>query len=813
MKKGFPVLLAFLFMCSMLFAQTSPSAGMPHSLITGTTADSSTGAPLPGVSIMAVSLSDNKVLSGTISDDKGHFSLKLEKPDEFRIKFSIIGYKDKFISTPLKEKERNAGIGVVKLSSSALMLSEVQIKGQRPMIEYYVDKQVINMEKVPGTPPSVSDALRNTGLVDVDPSTKKISLRGSEGVTIQIDGKPMPMAETMLSQMPVSYVDRVEIKTNPSSKDDPEGDAGIINIITKKNDADNYNGSVSLYTTSQNLAFGSAAFNYRKNRYNFFSSVNAYGGSQEMHRSFNKVNYGSSVLHSQRSSSINKMKGFMGGVKLGLDFDPDKENSLSVSGTYNNMQYDVNDNTDNYNFRADDIFNYYYNLRNDNDNFNENYIFTGFYKRRFDQKGHEVNTDIYYSRLHYGYSSDMATMLDYLPDRPQLQDNDNDVTNNTFIISSDYTNPTEKSGRFEAGYKYTFRDRNTDYDISQYSYRYNQWRDSLNYSNLFKYKENIFALYLTYSNKFSIFDYKAGFRAEQTYADGDQVTTGIKFSNNYFSYFPSFTLSYKFSDMFQATFNAARRITRPQVEMINPFVRINGPNNISVGNPKLNPTYVNLFELGVNPLIKFYYTFAQGRPQFIVTNVDDSVTVSSAINLSNTKTYGIELTIPLINQPKSPVKLPSWISMINVGVTYYKLTEYGRYLNEIHSVKRDNWRINANANFNIIFDINASVYYRWSPKSNDGRYINYSNSSLTVSLSRSFFNRKLQFSLSGNDLLNSSRYRTETFGSNYYSDMRFTVPRSRSIALAVSFMFNDFKQKRERQIDDGRDNTEGGLMR
>jgi hypothetical protein len=114
------------------------------------------------------------------------------------------------------------------------------------------------------------------------------------------------------------------------------------------------------------------------------------------------------------------MKGFMGGVKLGLDFDPDKDNSLSISGTYNNMQYDTRDNTDNYNFRTDDIFNYYYNLRNNNDNFNENYIFTGFYKRRFDQKGHEVNTDIYYSRLHYGYSSDMSTLLDYLPGRPQL---------------------------------------------------------------------------------------------------------------------------------------------------------------------------------------------------------------------------------------------------------------------------------------------------------------------------------------------------------------------------------------------------------
>ncbi|MGE5496838.1 MAG: TonB-dependent receptor domain-containing protein, partial [Syntrophothermus sp.] len=644
--------------------------------ITGTVKDKQNNTALAGVTVVVMEKGSEKVLAGSATSEKGSFTIKNNiKSNNIFVRISFIGYETIQLDT-LKASEGKIELGTVYMSPSAIMTSSVVVKGQRPMVEYFVDKQVINMEKVPGaTSGSVTDALKNTGVVEVDPSSNKISVRGNSNVNILIDGKPQPMADNLLAQMPATYVDKVEVVTTPSAKDDPEGDGGTINIVTKKNKMNNYNGSFSLFSSTSQLGFGSLILNYRKNNFNLFTSGNLYLGRFNRNTEGQRRNYNSSLLASQNSLGGSEQKGYMGNFKIGFDYDIDTMNSLSVTGNYNKMNGKMIITSDNTNYNSAGLRTYSYGVDDDGKGDFNNYNFSSNYKKKFDNKGHELTADAYYAGMINSMNDLMTTNFSYNPLMPGLQSNKNDVDNKTFILNTDYVLPSEKLGKLEAGYKFTWRDRTNTLDNLNYSYISQSYYDSLKLSNVFKYEEMINAAYGTYTNKISFIEYKLGFRVEQTKTNGHQVTSGEKFSTDYLSYFPSLGLSYKLTEMFQVSFNAAKKINRPQMDFINPFVKVNGPNNINVGNPKLEPTYVNAYELKFNPFLNLYYTDSKGRPTNITANMQDSITVSTTINSASTKNYGFELTLPIINDPRFPVKLPEWFGMFNLRLTYNNFRE------------------------------------------------------------------------------------------------------------------------------------------
>ncbi|MGE5412398.1 MAG: TonB-dependent receptor domain-containing protein [Clostridiales bacterium] len=801
------------FIIFTILLYVSPSFGQTR-LITGKVKDQQSNTPLAGVTVVLLSKANEKLLSGTATNESGEFEIKSSsKEKSIILRLSFIGFETRQIDS-LRFRDGKSDLGEIKMRTSAIMTSAVEIKGQRPMVEYHIDKQVINMEKVPGSQSgSVTDALKNTGIVEVDPSTNKLSVRGNSNVNILIDGKPQAMADDLLSQMPATYVDKVEVITTPSAKDDPEGDGGTINIITKKNKMDNYNGSVALYSSTQEVGFGSLVVNYRKNKLNIFSSANGYFGHLDRNSNGQRLNYQSTSLHSQLYESQRTMKGYMGEVKLGFDYDFDSLNAFSLTGNYDKTNGKIINNSQNRIFNINDIQTYTYSLDDDGRGDFNNYTVTANYKRKINTKGHELSADAFYSDMINSMKDLLTTEYDYNPLYPALQNNINDIKNRTLILNSDYVNPTEKYGKFEAGYKFTLRDRKASLDYSTFSYLSNLYNDSLGYSNTFKYKENINALYFAYTNNISVIEYKLGLRLEHTYTDGEQVTTGETFSTDYNSLFPSLGLSYKFNDLFQLAFNAARKINRPQMDMINPFIRVNGPNNITRGNPKLEPTYVNSYELKFNPILNIYYNTSKGRPTGISTNILDSITVNTTINSALTKNYGFELTIPIINEPRFPIKFPEWFQMFNIRIAFNRFIEDGGYLTESYSIKRTNWKFTGNFGLKLWEDINTMIYYNISPKSQDERYHNGSTALLGMLISKDFMDKKLQISLNINDILNNMRPVNETYGSNFYSYNKTEYVKNQNIGISIRYNFNDFQNRQEKTIDDGRDKSENGMFK
>jgi len=406
---------------------------------------------MQGVTVALYSRANQKVLGGTSSNEKGIFNLKYSfKEKKILIRFSYIGYETKQIDT-IDFLNNKADLGTIMLKPSSIMKSAIEITGQKPMVEFYIDKQVINMDQVPSSQSgSVSDALRNTGIVEVDPSTSKISLRGNSNVNILIDGKPQPMADNLLSQMPASYIDKVEVITTPSAKDDPEGDAGIINIITKKEHHDNYNGTLAFYSATQQIGYLSSGLNYRKGGLNLFGSANGYWGKFTRYTNGERINYLSDILHSQNSIGQNLTQGYMSSLKLGFDYDFDTLNSLSLTGNYNKTNGKMVISADNVIYNLAGTKTYSYNTVDDGHGDFNNYTVSTDYKKKFSTKGHEITADAFISNMVNSTHDLLTTEYNYLPFYPVLQNNNNDVNNKTIILNSDYVNPTEMFGKIEA---------------------------------------------------------------------------------------------------------------------------------------------------------------------------------------------------------------------------------------------------------------------------------------------------------------------------------------------------------------------------
>jgi len=796
----------FIFFIFILSRFVYPQSVNNFSL-TGGVVDSALGTGLIGANVTVLSRSDGKILSQATCNEKGYFTMEKISESNVRAKFSMLGYQTKVIdSIPLEKTYR---LGVIKLRSTLILMPEAVVSSIKPMIEFQVDRQIINMDQVPGSTGSLTDALKNTGSVEVDPQSSAITVRG-QSVKIQMDGRPFEMPASMLAQLPASMVDQVELILSPSAKESAEEGAYILNIISKKGNPDSYSGSISLNTSTNTRTYGSLNLNYKTGKFNFFGAF--FGGFADMTNisSSEKFNYNSNSLYHQKSEGENKFNGYMGYYKLGFDYTLDDNNSFTLYGTI--PQYKFSTGGTSLSIVENNLLQPQYDYLNKSNSIYRSNAFSlyGFYKKKFDAKGHELTFDSYVTKMVNPSNSELNTGYSYNPRSPQLHNSNTDEKASTFISKIEYVIPTSL-GKFESGYHFTFRTRENDYSSFDFSYTQNNWNDSLGLSNLFSYKENIHALYITYSKEFGKIGIKTGVRAENLTTNGEQKTTGNNFSGSYLNFFPNINLSYKFNDLFQLTFNAFRRVRYPQMYYVNPFKTYNGPNNYTAGNPAIKPSFIHSYAVSLSQYVNVYYVYTTGLFDYVMANVNDSVTFNSPVNLSSNKTYGVELTLPYYNSPMMPFHLPDFISMINVQIGYTYQKKIGTYLTEDLSDWGYRKWMNVNLGLKLWWEVDASFYFRFTPKTESKKYVSNRQTDLSLYLSKSVWGNKLKINLSVSDLLNSNKYDRQTLGTDFLYRSSYIPYRSRSISIGLTYMMNDFKDRRDRSLDDGRDASNQGF--
>jgi hypothetical protein len=314
----------------------------PVSKITGKIVDQSSGQPVEYASIALYKAADSSLVTGTITDLEGNFKIEKVDTGNYYLKASFIGYSDQFTNNIwITGKLDNDNLGSINISTTATEINEVVVTGEAKRVEYKIDKRVVNVDKdISAKGDTAVNVLENTPSVQVDPQGN-LTLRGSSDYVVLIDGKPsVTKGSDALTQIPSNAIKQIEVITNPSAKYDAEGQAGIINIIMKKEKMQGVNGKFSAGYGNNDKSNANALINYRKNKLNYFAGVdytnNTYSEDFDINSTTNLTN--ETLFYSEKSSQFND--NFNLTFKGGIDYDPNEKNTFCLSGSIGPQGYD-----------------------------------------------------------------------------------------------------------------------------------------------------------------------------------------------------------------------------------------------------------------------------------------------------------------------------------------------------------------------------------------------------------------------------------------------------------------------------------------
>jgi outer membrane receptor protein involved in Fe transport len=640
--KRFYILIALFCFALSAKAQFGVGGSGPTTTgrISGTVVDSITKKPMDYTTVGLYRSGGKSPITGVVTDEKGNFKLDNIKPGSYKLVISFIGYPSKTIDpvTTTASKPDNK-MGNVLLAPGAHALAQVNVVGQAPLIENRIDKIVYNAEKdLTSVGGNATDVLQKVPLVAVD-INGNVSVRGDANVRVLINGKPSGATSANLSDVlktiPADQIKSIEVVTSPSAKYDAEGSGGIINIITKQKNISGISGSVSGGVgTRQNN--GNVNLNYNKNRFSL--GINAGGNltwPQTSLTTFDQVlkdANGNPLVHNfNNSSSRIKRHGAIGSVTAGYEFNA--FNSINSTFRLNDGGFNVDGNG------VNNIDNNISPLQYFSKNTSHNH-FGGFdwsidYTHKFKKEGEEITVSGQWS--HSNITTDYTNL--FTAQNPS-QTGDNNGKNNEYTLQLDYTLPVNKVLKIEAGGKTIQRRINSNYDIFDTdNLGNNAQRDSLN-SNLYDYTQNVYAGYavftITLPKSFSIL---AGGRVENTRIKGDpqnpfQDESSNLFQNlqpftsSYTTYIPSLTIQKQFGNQ-TLKLSYSKRITRPSLQFLNPFINRSSIQNQSVGNPNLAPEVSQTIELGYNTFIKssvLNFSVYYKRTNNLIEGIADTLT-------------------------------------------------------------------------------------------------------------------------------------------------------------------------------------------
>jgi outer membrane receptor protein involved in Fe transport len=662
--------------------------------------------PIEYANVRVLDKSDSSVIVGGYTMSEGQVTIESIPYGDFLGEITFFGYQNYYIKnlsfSKSDKKVRLEDIQMSKLKNQNF--EEVVVEGKTPLMESSIDKRVYNVgEDMTTMGGGLTELLNNIPSVEVD-NDGNVSLRGNGSVTILIDGRPSAMSsgDGALEGIPASAIERIELVTNPSAKYDPDGTAGIINIVLKKKKLRGINLNVDLTAASENLYNGNVGFNVRTEKVNFYANY-SFRYREGYRNNFN-----------ERTSLINDTTVFLEQNRLGTDFRrshtvkvgtdffiSDRQViGVSASGTYN----DRIRKGDQINYESfDGELNKYWE-RNVYDPRNRQSIdINADYKLDFkEEKGNfifalteSIGNELAIAEFEEYYYNPDGTPLD----NPfQFQNQERTEYENTFTASADLVRNISKKLRIDAGLKAIISE-----DIeSNYLEYYDTISDMIvpdpNVNNELYFSQEIYSAYGIFGHQLADrFKYQIGVRLEQAFSEPRLVTTNESFENNYFSFFPSAHIVYGDKKMGEFFLSYSRRINRPRAYQLNPFPTYSDPLNLREGNPNLKPEYINSYELGYEKIWgklsltnSIYFKQTVDRIQRIRQFYDSGRSVTTFANVDESYDLGLEVI-------GTYTPFDWWRNMISINAFESRLSA------NIDGVNLQNRGISWNAKWNSTF--------------------------------------------------------------------------------------------------------------
>lgn len=676
--------------------------------ITGKVVEANSNLPIEYATISVLDKSTNTPITGTVSNTEGYFTVNTES-NNFYIEISYIGYTTITFKT-FTISNNSIDLKEVVLSEDLQALSEVVVRAEKSQTEFKLDKRIFNVgSDLSSTGASALEVLNNVPSVNVS-IEGEVSLRGSQGVQILINGKPSVLASAdgnALGTITADMIDRIEVITNPSAKYDAAGTAGIINIIIKKSEKRGLNGAASINVGVPNSNSFGLSINKRTEKFNLFSQIGAgLRTFKDIRKSINRdILNDTTITSNERSNFDEKFSSFL----LGTDYYINDTNVITLSGSY---AYEVEDQTSN----AD--FNRLFNESNLIDNWvrkqtteatNPKIRYELQYKKDF--KRHE-DQDLLFSALGSSFAKDQSSVFENTTitgDEPNsLQETRTDYSLEDYTFKLDYTHPFLEKYTLETGSQYAINIVSNDFEVSDFID--DVWVTDPDLTNVFDFDQKVLAFYNTLAYKSDLWGLKIGLRVENTNINTLLRTTNVSNENNYTDLFPSIHSSYKISDGFSVQAGYSRRINRPGLRQLNPFNNIRNNFNISRGNPNLQPEYTDSYEVTSIHKIKnaslnfsLYNRYTTDVVENIIT-FENNISTSQPENIGTSNTIGFEA-----NGKYNPV---NWFTLTgDFNINYFDRT--GVFEEQNFDFKGNRWNSSITSKFKLPleFDFEMSGNY------------------------------------------------------------------------------------------------------
>lgn len=767
---------------------------------------------VPFAAVRLLSFPDSAILSSTASTIDGEYLFQSVKNGRYILSVSTVGFKN-FKGSDFSIHNTGLKIPTVQLQSSSKQLNEVSVQVRRPFVDHQIDKTVLNVEgSIVSAGSTALDVLEKAPGISIDRQNDQIKLNSKTGVSVMIDGKNNFLSgadlTALLGNMSSDQIATIEIITNPSSKYDAAGNAGIINIKLKRNKSFGTNGSISINggegimpnSPSDLYRAGiSLNLNHRVNKWNIFGN-----STFSRKATFNNTVVDRTTFSNGLSSAFNqnfdrKSRGIGYAAKLGADY-------YASDKTVFGIMLDANTVRTNLDIYSNTFINEtQVNAKNANSVTQQAYstaptgnLTANFnVKHDFDKKDANITFDVDYS----GYSNKKDEDFNASFYNPQGQlDKTTSLKNNTeaniniYAVKTDFTWPVSKTLKLESGLKSSYVVTDNDFKVEQLLS--GNWQNDLGKSNHFVYKENINAAYLNLAKKWEHWQVQGGLRAEYTYSKGNSITDNKVVERNYLSLFPTVFVNQKINENNNINYSYSRRVDRPNYQQLNPFVFYMDPYALDQGNPYLKPQFTDNFEIGYG-YKEFSLSLNFADTHDLITQIsqqDDATRIVRVIreNLGRARNYSANIY--------APFKLTKWWNMQNSASVFYSKFEDGNLEGMAYSAGKVAYNFYSAQSFILPnnFTIELNFWYN-SPRVYGVEQTTIAQYALNAGIQKSMLNKKLKLRFNIDDLFLTNHWEGKLDYQNVNLQVvnRYTSRRA-TFNLSYSFGNQNVKSARTR---------------
>jgi len=812
-----PLLLALV---TSAFAQRPNNAGRGqqgpsiNGRVTGTLIDTTSNEPIEFATIVLVDAKTQEQKDGTMSESDGSFKMPEVKLGAYELHISFLGYRNKIVKgIELTPKNPDYDVETVYLLSEGVTLEEVEVTAESATIENRIDKIVYNADKdVTTQGGDAAEVLQRVPLLSVD-FDGNVSLRGSSNIQILINGKPSTIFSgsigDALKTIPADQIKSVEVITTPTAKYDGEGTAGIVNIITKKKTAQGFTGTINTSVGTRSNR-GSLNLGYTRGRFGLnLNGSGWYNWPRESFNDFYREDYTGDETRVLDQSGAGESQFYGPRASIGAFYDINAYNSINSSFNFRGFGRNSEQLTEAFfNDPVNDLNQEY--LRNsDTRSFRNGFDWTTDYRRTFKQPEKELSFAFQISGDRSNSENEFI-QKDQLGDSPELNIsnfNQNKGLNLEYTLQTDYVHPFSDAVKLETGAKGVLRRIDSDYS-------YENFGDGVaipDTADVFYYDQDVLAGYASFNFKFGEnWGMIAGTRYEYTTISGDFDKDPLTFGNNYGNLLPSVILNRKLGQFSNLKVSYGRRIQRPSLFFVNPYLQLNDPREVTIGNPQLDPELTDQFELSYNTYIKglvlngsVYYRFTDDVIESFTRVTEEGVSLNTFQNIGVERSIGFNFF--------SSFTVKKWLTLRG-GFNIFSYNAESRLEGVDLQRQALVWRGNLNATASLPrdFKVEAFGFYNSPRQTLQGQRASYSRFSFGVK--KELWDSRGSIGMSVSQPFSKFlAFPSELQGDNFIQQSEFKVL-VRSFNLNFSYRFGklDFKDRRSRRSKIDNDDLKGG---